>query len=625
MQKTGVEKYNVKIPDIDYFRQIIKCTFACPINTPAGKYVQEVGSGNYEVAYDLARKTNPFVYVCARVCAHPCEDACRRKIVDEPIAINALKRVATDHHNLGLGHDPTLKIPDTKRKEKVAVIGSGPAGFSCAHDLALLGYPVTIFESQSTPGGMLALGLPVYRLPRDILSMEIDSLISLGIKLRTNCAIGKDLTIKDLREQGYQAVFIAVGSHKSRDLEIEGSDLDGVLKGVEFLLNVNIGYKVNIGRKVCIIGGGNVAIDIARSVSRKNSLQIEDGSTTMDAARTALRLGAEEVHVACLESRKEMPAFQYEVDEAENEGIILHPSRGPKRILGKNGSAIGLETIDCASVFDEQGRFNPKFVEGTESVIPADTIIMAIGQKSDLSFIQSEDEIEITSQGTVKINSETLATTAPGIFAGGDIAFGPRIIVDAIADGQRAAKSIHFFLCGGRIQIKSKATMTPIKNHMMPAGYTVIPRQEMPTLSLAKRMGISEVQLGYSHEQSVREGQRCLKCDVNTIFSGEKCILCGGCVDICPENCLKMVSLNEITFDENLKKLVAVKLGMDWTSIEKMTEEEIRQSGTVMIKDEENCIRCGLCSKRCPTGAISMELFEYEEEFHEEKRENFSS
>ncbi len=620
-----MEKYNVKIPDVDYFRQIIKCTSACPINTPAGKYVQEVGSGNFESAYNLARKTNPFVYVCARVCAHPCEDACRRKIVDEPVAINALKRVATDHHKSGLGHDPALKMPDTKRKEKVAVIGSGPAGFSCAHDLALLGYRVTIFESQSTPGGMLALGLPVYRLPRDILTMEIDAMISLGITLRTNCDIGKDLTIKDLREKGYQAVFIAAGSHKSRDLEIEGMDLDGVLKGVEFLLNVNIGYKVNIGRKVCIIGGGNVAIDVARSVSRKNSLQIEDGSTTMDAARTALRLGAEEVHVACLESRKEMPAFQYEVDEAENEGIILHPSRGPKRILGKNGSAIGLETVHCASVFDEQGKFNPKFVEGTESVISADTIIMAIGQKSDLSFIKSEDEIEITSQETVKINFETLATTAPGIFAGGDIAFGPRIIVDAIADGQRAAKSIHFFLGGGRIHIKSKATMTSIQNHTMPAGYTAIPRQEMPTLPLAKRMGISEVQLGYSHEQSASEGRRCLKCDVNTIFTGDKCILCGGCVDICPEHCLKMVTLNEITIDENLKKLVAAKLGMDWTSIEKMTEEEIRQSGTVMIKDEENCIRCGLCSKRCPTGAISMELFEYEEEFHEEKREDFSS
>lgn len=613
-----LEKYTITIPDIDYFRKIIKCTYACPINTPAGRYVQEVGKGNFEAAYDLARKTNPFVYVCARVCAHPCEDACRRNIIDKPVAINALKRVATDHHNLGLGHDPTLKIPDLKRKEKVAVIGSGPAGFSCAHDLALLGYPVTIFESRPTPGGMLALGLPIYRLPRDILNLEIDAMLSLGIKLKTNCSIGKDLTIEDLRKKGFQAVFIAAGSHKSRDLDIEGTDLDGVLMGVEFLLNVNLGYKVKLGRKVCVIGGGNVAIDVARSVSRKKSLQIEDGSTTMDAARTALRLGAEEVHVACLESREEMPAFQYEVDEAEKEGIILHPSRGPKRIIGKNGSVIGLETIKCNSVFDDQGRFNPTFTDGTESIISADSVIMAIGQNADLSFVQPEDGIEITSQGTIKINPETLATTAPGIFAGGDIAFGPRIIVDAMADGQKAARSIHLFFSGGRIRMKSKAIMIPIPDHTMPPGYTAIPRQEMPTIPLARRMGISEVQLGFSQKQYSSEGKRCLKCNINTIFNGDKCILCGGCVDICPEYCLKMISLSEVHIDENLKKLVEHKLEIDWSHFEKMSEEEIRQSGTIMIKDEENCIRCGLCARRCPTGAVSMELFDYKEEFHEE-------
>ena len=525
-------KYRLTVPDIDYYRRLIKCTTACPINTPAGRYVQAVEQKDYETAYNLARRTNPLVYVCARVCAHPCEDACRRKFIDEPVAINALKRVATDHHNLGLGHNTGLKIPHARNfKEKIAVIGSGPAGLSCAHDLALLGYDVTIFESKNTAGGMLALGLPVYRLPRDVLKLETDAILSLGIELKTNSAMGKDFTLQDLQKNGYRAVFLAVGAHRSRDLDIEGADLDGVVKGVEFLLNVNLGYRVSVGKKVVVIGGGNVAIDVARSVTRESAAKAsmtEDGSATMDAARTALRIGAEEVHVVCLESREEMPAFEYEVEEAEREGIILHASRGPKRIVGKGGKVTALETIRCSSVFDEDGRFRPTFQEHTETILPADTVIMAIGQRADLSFIRPEDGIDLTPHGTIRVNPETLATTAPGIFAGGDVAFGPRIIVDAISDGQKAARSIHLFLRGEKIHVESKARMVLIENHSMPLGYPSISREEMPSIPLKKRMGIAEVQLGFSESQAGKEGRRCLKCNINTIFSGKKCILCGG-------------------------------------------------------------------------------------------------
>lgn len=620
MRESEARCYKIVIPEIDYYRRIIKCTFGCPINTPAGKYVQAVGQGDFERGYNLARQTNPFVYVCARVCAHPCEDACRRGNLDRPVAINALKRVATDHHNYGLGHNPEQKSPDQKRKERVAVIGSGPAGFSCAHDLALFGYPVTIFESMPVAGGMLALGLPIYRLPRDIIKSEIEALLYLGIELKTNVTLGKDITLSDLKNKGYEAIFIATGAHKGRSFDIEGAELDGVLNGVEFLLNVNLGYKVDLGSKICVVGGGNVAIDVARSLTRKKEVPtMEDGSTTMDAARTALRLGAQEVHVISLESREELPASEYEVDEAEKEGIILHTSLGPRRIIGKDGRVTALETMKCTSVFDDQGRFNPTFEEGVASTIPADTIILAIGQESDFSFLQPEDGLETTPRGTLKISPETLATTSPGIFAGGDCAFGPRIIVDAIADGQKAAKSIHFFLSGGKIRVKKSAKMIPVDDHHMPAGYMSIPRQVMPTLPIKKRMGITEVQLGFSDEQSALEGKRCLKCNINTIFNAEACILCGGCVDICPEFCLKMVPFSEIEMDIHLQKLLEKKLETDWKAIEKMDETEKRHLATFMIKDEENCIRCGLCAKRCPTGAITMESFEYHEEYVEQR------
>lgn len=594
-----MNKYKVRIPDIEYYEELIKCQYACPVNTASGSYVQSIANEDYEKAYSIARAPNPFVYVCGRVCAHPCEDACRRNDLDEPISIRALKRTATDHHNLGNGHGPKLKTIQ-KINKKVAVIGAGPSGLSAAHDLAKLGYEVTVFESSPVAGGMLYLGLPVYRLPRDIIKLEVDAINNLGVEIRTNTALGKDFDIEGLKMAGYEAIFIAIGANKSKELNMEGVELDGVMKGVEFLLNVNLGYRVEVGNRVIVIGGGNVAIDVARTAMRGGRFP-EDGSTTMDVARMAIRLGAKEVHVVCLESRKEMPAFEYEVEEAENEGVILNPSRGPKRILGEEGKVKALETISVASIFDKVGKFNPEFLPGTESIIETDTVILAIGQTSDFSFLKEADGIEITKKGTILVDKETLATTSDGIFAGGDVAYGPRLIIDAIADGQKAARSIHIYLSNKKYTKSARVTFTDLKNHTMPEDYDKIKRHKIPTLALNKRIGIAEVELSYSEEDAINEGVRCLKCNVNTIFDSEKCVLCAGCVDVCPNYCLKIVSLSDIDIDNDLFLLV--------------DKLQIKDNAKSLIKDEKLCIRCGLCAKRCPTKAITMEKFEYESEF----------
>ncbi len=580
-----------------WFHDNVNCHAACPVGTEAFEYVSALAEGDHELAYTIARRPNPFPFICGRVCAHPCEDVCRRGEIDEPISIRALKRTVTDAHDLRLGHAPGLeKLP--AREEAVAVVGSGPAGLACAHDLARLGYAVTVFETSSIPGGMFTLGIPEYRLPREIVQLEIDAILQLGVELKCGQTLGEDFLLKDLKERGYRAVFLAIGAHRSKDLRLEGMDLDGVLQGMEFLLNVNLGYRVWLGHKVVVIGGGNVAVDVARTAAREGTDKVAV-STTMDAARAARRLGSREVHVICLESREEMPAHGYEVEDAEEEGIFFHPSTGPKRVLGVDGKVVGLETVRCTSVFDPDGRFNPRFQDGSESTITADSIVVSIGQVSDLSFLQEEDGIETTPHSTMVVNPQTLAATAPGVFAGGDLAFGPRLIIDAVADGRKAARSIHRYLRGD-VRWKQRITLPLIQPRELRDRYDAIPRQDCPTLSLERRMGFTEVELPFSAEQAAIEGNRCLHCNYNIFLDGERCVLCGGCVDVCPYKCISMISASHVDFGEAAKDFPA---------------EAGQGKGSAMVMDETRCIRCGLCVRRCPTDAITMRCFQKQEEW----------
>jgi NADPH-dependent glutamate synthase beta subunit-like oxidoreductase len=624
------KRFSEKKVDRDWLNTNFPCMMACPAHTNAGRYVSLIAEGRFAEAYRYARDPNPMASICGRVCAHPCETACRRGEIDKPIAIRALKRFLTERYGPESRHRghyaPGAAEPNSF---KVAIIGSGPVGLSAAHDLALLGYSVTIFEAAPVPGGMLYLGIPEYRLPRDVVEAQVREILETGdITLRLKQAAGRDFTVADLRHQGFHAVLIAVGAHRSRDLSIPGVDLDGVHKGIDFLLNVNLGYKFTIGKKVIVVGGGNVAMDVARSAAREVVKQHVEGEIVpsddsiaavatremVDVSLSALRMGASEVHIVCLEKRHEMPAALEEIEEAESEGIIMHPGFGPKRIVGRDGKVAALETLDTKWVFDEAGRFNPAFAEGSEKQLACDTIIMAIGQAANLDFLRPEDGVQTSPRGLIAVNRETLMTSASGIFAGGDCVFGPRLIIDSVGDGKRAAIAIDEFL-RGRKHPEPLIEVSILDRHRMFSDFMDIPRQIVPMLPIDRRTGVTEVEIGYDEESAMAEARRCLHCWVNTVFEGNpedgtECVLCGGCVDVCPENCLSLVSLDRIEFEPGVLETIRDNSPVFGIELDDVAADELGViTGSAMIKDETRCIRCGLCALRCPANTITMEAY----------------
>jgi formate dehydrogenase (NADP+) beta subunit len=622
-----------KTVDRDWLNTNFPCMMACPAHTNAGRYVGLIAEGRFEEAYRFARDPNPLASICGRVCAHPCETACRRGEIDRPIQIRALKRFLTER----FGPESRNFKPSPVEKQpalpwKVAVIGAGPVGLSAAHDLALMGYSVTIFEAAAVPGGMLYLGIPEYRLPRDVVEAQVREILETGdVTLKLNQRAGKDFSIEDLQAQGFNAVLIAVGAHRSRDLSIPGVDLDGVHKGIDFLLNVNLGYKFTIGKKVVVIGGGNVAMDVARSaareVVRRQEMQTEDWAKNLtavashemvDISLSALRMGASEVHIVCIERRNEMPAALEEVEEAETEGVIIHAGVGPNRVVGKNGRVTALETVRTSRVFDENGRFNPQFESGSESQLDCDTVILAIGQAPNLDFLGPASKVKLSARGLIEVDRGSLMTSVPGIFAGGDCVFGPRLIIDSVADGKRAAVGIDEFL-RGRKHADPVIEIEVLDRHQMITNYMEIARQAVPMLPLERRTGMTEVEIGYNEETAMLEAQRCLHCWINTIFEGTEadgteCILCGGCVDVCPEQCLELVPLQDFDFPEPVLAHLeqnegAYEVELRGVAVQELAEKQI--TGAVMVKDETRCIRCGLCALRCPVNEISMEAFHF--------------
>jgi len=495
-------------------RETPQCEATCPVNTSVREYVNLIADGRFEEALLKIREKNPFPSICGRICHHPCEEMCKRGHLDEPLAIRPLKRFVAD---MELARGIRVELPTKKREERVAVVGSGPAGLTAAYDLAKMGYRVTVFEKLPSKGGMLRSCLPDYRLPKNVLEREIEAIERLGVEIRTGVEIGKDKSLDDLKKEGFRAILLSVGLQQGRPLRIPGTDLEGVLIGIPFLMELNRGVSPRIGQKVLVIGGGNVAVDVARS---------------------CVRLGAREVRLACLESRQEMPAHEWEIEEAIEEGIKLHCRVGPKRILGREGRVAGMECMEVRSVFDSDGRFSPTFFEGSEFALDydCDTVIIAIGQQSDLSLIKVNGGVHVTRSGTIIVDPFTLATGEEGVFAAGDIVTGPASAIEAIQTGHDSTISIDRYLRGedmgtGRPLLVKPGPERYLEEELARKDIERKQRVDMPKISVDERIrAFSEIELGYTEEMAVSEAQRCLSC--------RKCLGCGLCEEACEAKAL---------------------------------------------------------------------------------------
>jgi NADPH-dependent glutamate synthase beta subunit-like oxidoreductase len=623
----------VAIPGEYHHRDLIACQRACPVHTDARGYVRAIAEGRFAEGYLIARGPNPLASICGRVCGAPCEAACRRGRIprvdadgrfvgtDLPIAIRALKRIVCERYGAEV-REPAAILKDLEtlapaaseeaeemaallrgqtegrfapaNGERIAIVGAGPAGLAAAHDLALLGMRPIVYEREPIAAGMLALGVPAYRLPRELIRREIAVIEALGAEIRTGVAIGTDLSFAELRRD-HAAVIIAVGAKRPRELGLPGESGPRVRGGVDLLRAVALGEPFDLGHDVVVIGGGNVAYDVARTVVRQ---------AAFDTARTAARLpGARRVRLVSLETLEEMPADTAEIREGDEEGIERSNGWGPVEIQrDSSGRVTGVLFRRCVRVYDEARRFAPVFADGEQQTLGCDTVLIAAGQMPDLSFLAvgGSDVAELR-PGWPKVDPDTLATTAPGVFVAGDLAHGTRLLIDAVASGKRAARSVYRHVTGRALRAHAVTMHVELPGYRRERGYEAIRRAELPTVEAAERLADpdTQVELVLDERAARREAQRCLDCGVTPIFDGTRCVLCGGCVDVCPTACLKLVPVADTTLEAPLDFVAAGALG------DLAPDEPI----SAILKDEDRCIRCALCAARCPTEAIAMERY----------------
>lgn len=626
---------HVDVPGETYHQNLISCQVACPVHTDARGYVRAIAEGRFRDAYLIARGPNPFASICGRVCGAPCETACRRGKIprvdddgqfvaaDRPIAIRALKRFACELHGpesreagavlrevenfeppaAGNAEEMAALLRSSLRGQivpangqRVAIIGAGPAGLSAAHDLALLGFRPVVFETEPVAAGMLAVGVPAYRLPRNVIEHEVDVIRALGVEIRCGVTVGKDISFAELRRD-YSAVILAVGAKASRGLGLEGEAGPGVFGGVDLLRAVALGEPLAAGREVVVIGGGNVAYDVARTVLRQ---------IAYDTARTAARLpGTSRVRLVSLEGLEEMPADTVEIVEGDEEGVERLNGWGPVAIERDGGGAVtGVRFRRCLRVYDENRRFSPIYDDADERTVPCDSVMLAVGQAPQLKFLEDGGtDIEQFRPGWPKADARTLATTGPGVFVAGDLAHGTRLLIDAVASGKAAARSVYRYVTGRRLESEAVTTHLVEERYRRERGYESIRRQAVPLAEPAERLSHPEalVETGYTAELAMREASRCLDCGVTPVFDGARCVLCGGCADVCPTLCLKLTPLSELAGSDELREAIEAAFGPD---------EDLSQHSAI-LKDEDRCIRCAACAMRCPADAITMERVSY--------------
>ena len=577
------QEFLVQPVDASWLQCNIECQEACPVGTNCRGYLNLAAEGRFEEGYILSRDPNPVAAMCAYVCSAPCERACRRGDIDRPLAIRAMKRFLVEWHEAS-------GIPDvmplvTPRSERVAVIGAGPSGLAVARELATKGYQITVFDSLPYAGGFMLIGVPAFRLPREAIEMDVRLIERLGVRFVYNTTIGVDIMFDQL-QRDFDAIAITAGAMNAIGLDVPGADLDGVQYGVDFMKRANLGEPLDVGRDVVVIGGGY---------------------TAMDCSRTSLRHGADHVSIVYRRTRSELVVDDEELGETEREGVRMEFLASPIEIVGQDGKVSGVRFIrNRLGEPDASGRRSPVPIEGSEFEIAAQTVIPAVSQATDLTFLWVESNFEVN-RGRVKVDPATYATSVRGVFASGDFVTGPTTLIEAAGNGKKCAYAIDRYLSGRTdVTVGTNVRITSSWRHDMPEFYDVLPRQHIPVVRSGARMSSTDpavnfttgVELGYGATQAVTESTRCLMCNYNIWFDPFRCVLCGACADVCPEGVIHMVDVNQVKSEGHLPELEEA-YGWD--------------QGAAMILDEERCIRCALCVKRCPFDAITMERFELHE------------
>ena len=568
----------------NYYHKVVDCQWACPAHTNVPEYIRLIAQGRYTDAYMLNRESNVFPAILGRTCDRPCEPACRRGRVDgKPVAICRLKRVAAD--NRGETAHLLPRIPEKKNGKRVACIGAGPASLTVANDLLPLGYRVTIFEKYEKPGGLMRTNIPAFRLPERVLMEEVDAILDMGVDIRYNSPVN---SMKALLDESFDAVFVGSGAPRGKELDLPGRhDTDRIHIGIDWLESIAFGHIDSVGEKVLIIGVGN---------------------TSMDCCRSSCRLGGKDIKVMARRPRGFFKASPWELEDAEEEGVEIIVNHAPLRFVIENGKLIGM---DFERLEWDAGAKKSKTID--QIFLPADDVILAIGQENAFPWIERDLGIDFDKWDVPVVDEKTMQCTRPGVFFGGDSAFGPKNIIWAVEHGHQAAISIHQYCHGESIDERPPQGMNLISQKMGISewsyhnDYNPAARQKMQHVELERRFQQIniEVELGFSAEQTAREVLRCLNCDIETQFTAALCIECDACVDVCPVQCLTITRNGE---EDDLRGRLSAP-AKDLTQ-DVYVSEALPQTARIMAKDEDVCVHCGLCAERCPTAAWDMQKFE---------------